>query len=430
MRILIRGGRLIDPGNDLDGRFDVLINGTVIERVDKNIRETGDKVKVIDASGYIVAPGLIDVHAHLREPGYEYKETIKTGTAAATKGGFTTVVCMANTQPVNDSRSVTEFILEKARSEGLCRVMPCGAVTRGLKSEELAEIGEMYEAGIVALSDDGKSVKDAGLLKKAMEYSMIFGLPIISHCEDETLAKGYVHEGLSSLMSGLEATPPIAEEIIVERDIAVARYVGTPLHLTHISTAGSVEIIGRSKKKYKKITADTCPHYFTLTDEATLGYDTNAKVNPPLRSKKDREAIREGLKGGVIDIIATDHAPHEITSKDVEFDIATAGISGFETALALSLKLAHDGILTLNEMIQKMCVNPAKLLGLPYGDLSIGKQADLIIFDTNAEWTVDRNTFFSKGKNTPFHGWKLKGKNLLTMVGGKIVYRDAKHIKS
>ncbi len=430
MKILIRGGRLVDPGNDLDSRLDILINGSVIEKIDKNIRESSDKVKIIDASGHVVTPGLIDIHTHLREPGYEYKETIKTGTMAATKGGFTTVVCMANTQPVNDNKSVTEFILEKARSEGMCRVLPCGAITRGLKSEELAEIGEMYEAGVVALSDDGKSVKDAGLLKKAMEYSMIFGLPIISHCEDETLAKGYVHEGVSSLMSGLEATPSIAEEIIVERDIAIARYVGAPLHLTHVSTAGSVEIIGRSKKKYKKITADTCPHYFTLTDEATLGYDTNAKVNPPLRSKKDREAIQEGLKSGVIDIIATDHAPHEHTSKDVEFDIATSGISGFETALALSLKLAHDGILTLNEIIQKMCVNPAKLLGLPYGDLSIGKPADLIIFDPNAEWTVDRNVFLSKGKNTPFHGWKLKGKNLFTMVGGKIVYRDAKYIKS
>ncbi|MBA4391089.1 MAG: dihydroorotase [Syntrophus sp. (in: bacteria)] len=429
MKVLIRGGRLIDPKNDLDGKFDILINDTTIEKVDKNIRETSDTIQVIDATGHIIAPGFIDIHAHLREPGYEYKETIKTGTMAAAKGGFTTIVCMANTSPVNDNKSVTEFIREKARSEGACRVLSCGAITRSLKGEELSEIGEMYEAGIVALSDDGKSVKDAGLLRKAMEYSKLFRLPVISHCEDESLAKGYVHEGLSSLINGLEATPSIAEEIIVERDIALAQYVEAFIHLTHISTAGSVEIIGRSKKKYKKVTCDTCPHYFTLTDEATLGFDTNTKVNPPLRSKKDLEAIREGLRNGVIDIIATDHAPHESTSKDVEFNIASSGISGFETALALSLKLVHDNVLTLKELIEKFTVNPAKLLNLPYGGIAAGKPADLIIFNIDIEWTVDRETFLSKGKNTPFHGWKLKGKNLLTMVDGKIVYRDTKAIK-
>lgn len=424
MKVLIKGGRLIDPKSGIDGIYDLVINGEVIEEISRRTGRPDARAKIIDASGRIVSPGLIDVHAHLREPGYEYKETIKTGTLAAVRGGFTTVVCMANTDPVNDNRSVTKFIVEKALSEGSCRVLPCGAITKGLRSEELAEIGEMFEAGIVAVSDDGRSVRNAGLLRKALEYSKIFKIPVISHCEDETLSGGYVHEGLASLISGLETVPAIAEEIIVERDIAVARYVDTPIHLTHISTAGSVDIIERFKKGFKKITCDTCPHYFTLTDEATLDYDTNTKVNPPLRSKHDVEAIKSGLRKGTIDIIATDHAPHEFTSKDVEFDLATFGISGFETAFALALGLVHEGILTMKELLAKMTVNPAKLLGLMSGEITEGARADLIIFDPDLEWTVDRALFASKGRNTPFHGMTLKGKNLFTMVGGRIVYRD------
>jgi len=424
VKILIKNGRVIDPRHGTDEKLDIYINGNIIERIDKHIREKGSNIRVIDASRHIVSPGLIDVHTHLREPGYEYKETIKTGTMAAARGGFTTIVCMANTDPVNDNKSVTEFIVKQSKLEGVCRVFPCGAITKGLKGEELSEMGEMYEAGIVAISDDGKSVKNAELLRKALEYARLFAIPAISHCEDEDLSKGYVHEGHASLLSGLEANPSIAEEIIVRRDIAIAEYVGSPIHLTHISTGGSVEAINKAKKQYRKITCDTCPHYFTLTDEATLTFDTNTKVNPPLRSKEDVAAIKEGLRNNTIDIIATDHAPHDFTSKDVEFNIATYGISGLETAFALSLSLVREGVLTLNELLKRFTVNPAKLLNLPYGELAPGKAADLIIFNPDKEWVVDKDKFQSKGKNTPFHGWKLKGKNLLTIVDGNIVYRD------
>lgn len=424
MKILIKGGRLIDPKNAIDGRYDVLADGPVIEGISKNIGKVDSRTKIVDASGLIVAPGLIDVHCHLREPGFEYKETIKTGTMAAAAGGFTTIVCMANTNPVNDSRSVTEFIVDRAHAEGVCKVLPCGAITKGLKGEELSEIGEMFQAGIVAISDDGKSVRRAGLLRKALEYAKTFKLPVISHCEDDTLSGGYVHEGLASLLSGLEGVPAIAEEIIVGRDIAIARYVDAPIHLTHISTAGSIEIIERARKTFRKVTCDTCPHYFTLTDKATLTYDTNAKVNPPLRSQEDMDAIKEGLRNGTIDIIATDHAPHEFTSKDVEFDSATSGISGFETAFALALSLVHEGVLDMKGLLRKMTANPAKLLGITSGALAEGAPADLIVFDPDREWTINRNAFISKGKNTPFHAMTVKGKNLFTMVDGKIVHNE------
>ena len=424
MKILLKNGRVIDPAQDLDSTMDVFINGNVVEKIDRKISAGKDDVQVIDASGYIVAPGLIDVHAHLREPGYEYKETIKTGTAAAVKGGYTTLVCMANTNPVNDNRSVTEAIVEKARSEGVCRVFPCGSITKGLKGEELSEIADMYAAGIIAISDDGKSVRNAELLRKAMEYVKLFSIPVVSHCEDDDLSKGFVHEGTASLMSGLDAVPSIAEEIIVGRDMAIAAYTGSHIHLTHISTAGSVEAIRHSKKRYGKITCDTCPHYFSLTDEATLTFDTSTKVNPPLRSRSDVDAIKEGLREGIVDIIATDHAPHDQTSKDVEYNLASSGISGIETAFSLSLALVREGVLSMKELLAKLTLNPAKMLRLPYGEISPGKHADLIVFDPDKEWTVDPVKFLSKGRNTPFGGWKLKGKNLLTIVDGMIVYKD------
>jgi len=424
LKILIKNGRLIDPATDRDEKVDILINGNRIEKIDGEISQTDAGAQVIDATGLVIAPGLIDVHTHLREPGYEYKETIRTGTQAAVRGGFTTVVCMANTDPVNDNRSVSEFIVRKAQADAFCRVFPCGAITRGLKGAELSQIGEMFEAGIVALSDDGKTVKNAGLLLKAMEYAKRFELPIVSHCEDENLAQGVVHEGRASLFSGLDATPALAEETIARRDIMLARYVDAPIHITHISSGGTVGIIRDEKTRYGSLTADTCPHYFMLSDDATLTYDTNTKVNPPLRSSEDVKAVREGLRDGAIDIIATDHAPHDVPSKDVEFNLAAFGMVGLETGFALSLALVHDGVLTLKELLRKFTENPARLLKLPYGSLRDGATADLIIFDPDAEWVVDKTQFVSKGRNTPFHGWKLKGKNRLTMVDGKIVYRD------
>lgn len=426
MKILVKNGRLIDPASDTDATLDVLITGSVIEKIAPDIPADGD-VQIIDAKGLIVAPGLIDSHVHLREPGFEYKETIKTGTAAAAKGGFTSVVCMANTDPVNDNKSVTDYIAQKARVEGSTRVFPCGAITKGLKGQELAEIGEMVNAGIVAISDDGFSVKNSGLFLKGLEYAKKFGIPAISHCEDKNLAQGFVHEGFASLLSGLDASPSIAEECMVFRDIAVARYVDSPLHITHISTAGSVGIIRQGKADFPRLTADTCPHYFTLTDEATLTYDTNTKVNPPLRSKKDVDAIKQGLKDGTIDIVATDHAPHETGSKDVEFDIASFGISGLETALALSLALVREGVLDLKGLLAKMTVNPARMLGIPCGEITPGKTADLIIFDPEIDWVVETKDFLTKGKNSPFQGWALKGRNRLTIVGGRIVYRDPEY---
>lgn len=424
MKILIKKGRVIDPKNNIDDVLDIFINGNLIEKIGKNIKEQGDEIEVFDASGNIVAPGFIDVHTHLREPGFEYKESIKSGTMAAAKGGFTSVVCMANTNPVNDNKSVTEYIIKQARLEGSCRVFPCGAITKGLEGRELSEIGEMFEAGIVAISDDGRSVKNAELLRKALEYTKLFSIPVISHCEDEDLSRGFINEGRVSILSGLDANPPIAEEIIVKRDIFLAEYVKSPVHLTHISTAGSVSAIKDAKKRFRKVTSDTCPHYFTLTDEATLTFDTNTKVNPPLRSKHDVEAIKEALKDGTIDIIATDHAPHDTASKEVEFNIASSGISGLETALPLSLALVHEGVLSLNELIKKFTTNPSRLLNIPYGEIAEGKAADIIVFNPDMEWVVDKNMFYSKGKNTPFHGWRLRGKNLLTIVDGRVVYRD------
>jgi dihydroorotase len=370
------------------------------------------------------------MHVHLREPGFEYKETIKTGTAAAIRGGFTTVCCMPNTLPVNDNASVTEFIIRKSL-EGLCTVLPIGAITKGQKGEELVEMGTMKDEGCIAFSDDGLPVMNSLMMRRALEYSKAFNLPIISHCEDLTLSEdGVMSEGLLSMTLGLRGIPAEAEQIMVFRDILLAELTQGKLHIAHVSTKGSVKLIRDAKKRGVNVTAETCPHYFSLTEDAVKNYDTNAKVNPPLRTNKDIDAIKEGLKDGTIDVIATDHAPHHRDEKLKEFDLAPSGISGLETALGLSMRLVDEGVITINQLIEKMSVNPSRILGLcsppsffitgPKGTLSKGTDADVAIIDTKKEFRVEASKFFSKGKNTPFDGWMLKGAPAITISKGKI----------
>jgi dihydroorotase len=428
MNTLIKKGHIIDPSQGIDSIGDVLIEeGKIVEiRMEGNgeteKRRNRDTRRIIDAKEMFVIPGLIDMHVHLREPGYEHKETIKTGTDAAIRGGFTTVCCMPNTYPINDNASVTEFIIRKAALEGLCTVLPIGAITKGQKGEELVEMGTMKDQGCVAFSDDGLPVMNSLIMRRALEYSKAFGLPIISHCEDLTLSEeGVMNEGLLSITLGLKGIPAEAEQIIVFRDILLAELTRGKLHIAHVSTGGSVKLIRDAKKRGVNVTAETCPHYFSLTEDAVKDYDTNAKVNPPLRTKKDVDAIKEGLKDGTIDIITTDHAPHNRDEKLREFDLAPSGISGLETALGLSLRLVNEGILNINQLIEKMSVNPAQILGISSkGSLKPGSDADVTILDTKKETRVDAEKFVSKGKNTPFHGWILKGMPIITISKGRV----------
>jgi dihydroorotase len=432
MSLLIKGGRVIDPANNRDGLFDILVEDGKIAALTpalyppghKSQRERGrDDGEIIDASGKIVVPGLIDIHVHLREPGYEWKETIKTGTAAAVAGGFTSVVCMANTSPVNDEPSVTEYIQKKAREEGSCNVFPIGAISKGLQGEVLANIGELKEAGCVAVSDDGRPVVNADLMRRALEYASDFGLTVISHAEDLTLARGgTMNEGVTATRLGLKGIPNAAEDVMVARDIALEELTGARLHIAHVSTKGAVRIIRNAKARGAKVTAETAPHYFTLTEEAVEGYNTGAKMNPPLRTAEDVEAIKEGLRDGTLDCIATDHAPHDPDSKDVEFPSAANGIVGLETSLPLTLRLVEEDALTLSQAIERITVNPAKAIGLNKGTLSVGADADITVIDLNEEWTVEQEKLKSKSKNTPFAGWKMKGRAVATIVGGKRVY--------
>ncbi|HEY7366795.1 MAG TPA: dihydroorotase [Methylomirabilota bacterium] len=422
MSLLIRNGRVIDPANQLDATADVLIDGDVIKQIGPHLA-ADEGTEVIDATGRVVCPGFIDIHTHLREPGYEYKETVATGTRAAAAGGFTAVCCMANTDPVNDNGSITEYILDRARTAGRVHVYPIGAVTRRLRGEELAELAELAEAGCVAFSDDGRCVMNAALYRRAMEYTLPFGTPLISHAEDHTLSgDGAINEGVVSTELGLPGAPAAAEETMVARDIILAELTGAHVHIAHLSTAGGVRLIRDAKARGVRVTAEVTPHHLVLTEEAVRSFDANTKMNPPLRTKRDTEALLEALVDGTIDCIATDHAPHALSEKEGEYDRAAFGVVGLETAVAVLLdRLVRPGLLPLDTLVARLSRNPARLLSLPGGTLAPGTRADVTILDLERELTVDPPRFQSRSRNTPFAGWQLRGGPWMTIVSGKRV---------
>lgn len=425
MATIIKNGEVIDPKN-VKGFFDILIENGKISKILK----PGESIpgitidQTIDATGLIVVPGLIDMHVHLREPGHEYKETIESGCKAAVTGGITAVCSMPNTNPVNDNRQTTEFIIRRAKEAGYAKVYPAAAISPGLKGSSLCEYGELKDAGAVAVTDDGRPVENGQLMRRALEYAKGFGLTVISHCEDMTLAAGgCMNEGEVSTRMGLSGIPNISESIMVMRDAGLCELTGGKLHIAHVSTKESVEAIREAKKRGVNITAETTPHYFTLTDKAVKGYNTFAKMNPPLRSAEDREAMRNALADGTIDAIATDHAPHSSLEKDVEFNFADNGIVGLETSLSLSLKLVHDKVIDMETLVERMSSAPAEILGLENG-IKIGNSADITIIDMDKELIIDSANFASKSKNTPFNGMELRGKAVYTLVYGNVVYRD------
>lgn len=423
MLIRIKGARVLDPGN-VDGQKDIIIKDSIIEdMIDPDASYAAEDMEVIDVSGLTVVPGLIDIHVHLREPGHEYKETIETGLTAAAHGGFTAVCCMPNTKPVNDNSQVTKFIINRAKELGLSRVYPAGAITSDSMGTTLAEIYEMKQAGIVAVTDDGKPVESSNLMRRALEYCNGLQMPVFVHAEDMSLVDGgSMNEGPFSTLWGIKGIPNAAESIMVVRDIALSELTGAHVHFCHISTQESVEAIRRAKQRGVNVTCETAPHYFTLTDEDIKEYNTNFKMNPPLRSQADRKAIIEGLVDGTIDLIASDHAPHSVVEKDVEFDQAAFGIVGLETSLSLSLQLVSDGFLTLTDLIDKMSKQPAKIIGID-NDIQKGNPADLTIIDLEDTYEIDPQTFKSKSKNTPFSGRKVKGSVFATIVDGKMIYQ-------
>jgi dihydroorotase len=427
--LLLYGGRIIDSSQGIDETGSLLITDGKISWLGKGeMTSPQPGYAVLYAQGLIICPGFIDLHCHLRQPGFEDKETIATGTQSAARGGFTTICCMPNTNPPLDNKTTVDYVKSVATTEGIVRVLPIGSISRGRKGKELADMGELAAAGVIAFSDDGAPAADSSLMRQALDYSLTLDLPIIDHCEDMALSKGGgMNEGIISTKLGLRGIPNAAEDIIVARDLALAQLTGGWIHIAHTSTEGSVDLIRQAKEKGIKVTAEATPHHLTLTEEKVIGYDANAKVNPPLRTKRDIQALIEGLIDNTIDIIATDHAPHTEADKACEFALAPFGISGFETALGSLMRLVHDGKITLNSLIAKLTCEPAKIIGNKYGKLgtlAIGALADVTIFNSDMAWVVDTKSFASKGKNTPLAGSTLKGKIMATISQGKLVYKD------
>jgi dihydroorotase len=432
MKRLLRGGRVVDPVNGLDGAYDVFIDGDRVGQVGRDLPASlADGGQVIDLPpGLVVVPGLIDMHVHLREPGQEHKETVATGTLSAVTGGFTAVACMPNTNPVNDNAGVTELILRRAAEARLARVYPIGAVSRGQKGEQLADIAELRSAGCVAVTDDGHPVATALLARRALEYAGMFDMPLIEHCEDPTLkGDGCAHEGPRAAELGLRGIPGAAEAITAARDILLAEMTGGRVHVAHMSAWTTLEAVRQGKARGVKVTCEVAPHHFTLTDDALaepVPYDTNTKMNPPLREARDRDAMLAGLVDGSVDVIATDHAPHHYDEKNVEFDRAPFGIVGLETAVSLALdRLVHTGLIPLSRLVELMSVNPARILRIPGGSLAAGAPADITILAPDLAVTIDRARLRSRSNNTPFHGWTLRGGVAATVVGGRVVYTNS-----
>ncbi len=421
MKLIIKAGRVIDPANGLDAVRDILVEDGVIVQVTESI--SAEDAESVDATGKLVVPGLIDIHTHLRDPGFEYKEDIISGTRAAAAGGVTSLACMPNTAPVNDTLAVTRYIIDKAKTEGSANVFPVGCISHGMQGEVLAEMGELKAGGCVAFSDDGKPVVSSELMRRAFEYADTFDAPLISHAEDKSLVgEGCMNEGPIATELGLKGIPWVAEDAATARDIMLAEFTGGRLHVAHVSTKGSVELVRQAKARGVRVTCEATPHHFMLTEEAVRGYDTNAKMNPPLRNSIDLAAVRAGLADGTIDAIATDHAPHHYDEKNVEFNLALNGIVGLETLLPLALQLVRDGVLDLSQAVALMTCRPAAIIGVNRGTLSVGAIADIAVIDPDLEWTVEPNMFYSKGRNTPFAGLSVRGAALKTILAGRVVF--------